>query len=200
MADLDYVGFEHYRRMFLFPSLFEGVDDLSIPPVPEGWWHGYADDGLFDRMLQVRTASPPHRIDALKSFLSSVDIVLPLPSTSETLKEQWIWCKLGLETLETLVRCIESTVAYRAAPFEINVDANKTYFCNMFVMRTALFSGYMELWEQVMFAMQAEVDFSNRMPGYLSERLFSIYFRQKIIDDKLKVAEVPFYLCQERKV
>lgn len=197
---LDYVGFEHYRRMFLFPSLFDDRDDLSLPAVPEGWWFGYADEATYARMLEIRANSAPERIAALKRFVASHDIILPLPSATETLREQWIFCQYGLDTLDIMIKCIECTAAYRADPFPIDFDVKKAYFCNMFVMKTALFSSYMRLWEQVMFALQGHIDFTSRMPAYISERLFSIYFCQKIVTSDLRVAEIPFYFCQSRKV
>lgn len=205
LSDDGHVGFEHYRRIFLFPGLFDDMAGLGSSfecalGLKPGQWHTFADEDVFDALLERRRDADAHRISALRTFVKNHDVIVSSPYRASSIRQQWIDCGNSPHLLDLLSACTSCTEAYKNSPFPISFDIDEVYFCNLFVMRNSIFRSYMSLWEQVMFALQGSIDFGTRMPSFLSERLFAVWVYHQIRRPGLRFAEVPFCLCEDRKV
>lgn len=203
VAGLDYVGFEHYRRIFLFDDRFgpaAGTVGGSMPKVQPGNWHAFVDSETFAGIIARRSRVGPADIATFHDAVSGYDIILPHPYGEMSLSDQWRVCGQDPAMLDLLETCTRATAHHRDRPFDLHFASRNVYFCNMFVARSAIFDDYMRLWEQVMFALQDSLDMRTRLPSFLSERLFSSYVNARIAADGLRVLELPFCLCEAMKV
>ena len=142
---LDYVGFEHYRRIFLFDYRFgaaSGSDNVSMPRVQPGNWHAFVDGETFAGIIAHRTRAGLADIKAFHDMVSAYDIILPIPYSEMSLKEQWRVCGQDPAMLDLLETCTRATVSYRDRPFDLDFASHHVYFCNMFVARIAIFDDY----------------------------------------------------------
>lgn len=204
---LDYIGFEHYRRLFLldplpaeacgarYPRLLEARRSMAANSL---LWRYESDAETFVQYLQLRDSLTPSDISALKNWIASHDIIVPRRHTFAPLDIQWRQCNLPEEVWEHFMEAISASKLFQTTVNYMNFSQIGAHYCNMFIMRVELFSEYMEFWSDVMFSLQGVVDRSARHLGYLSERLFSLWVLQKQIENPLlRVADLPYLFCPE---
>lgn len=207
LGGLDYIGFEHYRRLFLLDPLPADMCGARFPRILEArrslaanslLWRHDSDTETFVQNLQLRRSLTPSETAALKNWIASHDIIVPRRHTFAPLDIQWQQCELSDELWSHFKEAIAASKFFRTAPNYMNFSQIGAHFCNMFIMKVDLFSEYMQLWSEVMFSLQGVVDRSSRHLGYLSERLFSLWVLQKQIENPLlRVTDLPYLFCPE---
>jgi hypothetical protein len=204
---VDYIGFEHYRRLFLLDPLPAYDCGLRFPRVLEArramaantlLWRHDADCETFVQYLQLRRSLSHGEAEILTSWIGNYDIIAPRRHTFAPLETQWKQCKFSDEAWDAFVKSISLSSYWRERKNYIDVAQVGVHYCNMFIMKVALFDEYMLFWSEVMFNVQAAVDRSSRYLGYLSERLFSLWVLQKQIENSmLRVVDLPYLFCPD---
>ena len=173
-ADADYYGFCHYRRYFDFTDIGHkqndygeiidsyideraiaeyGLDDYSIARAVDGW--------------DVIT-SPVNDVRAFGGF--------------GNLKEHWDGdSRLHLKDLRHMYDILCDRHPDYREDADAVLDGRKACFCNMFIMRKAIFQNYCAWLFPLLDEFVAGWDYSRadvqtlRTPGHLAERLLNIY-------------------------
>jgi hypothetical protein len=207
MDGADYIGFEHYRRLFLLDPLPADDCGLRFPRVLQArrsmaadtlLWRHDSDCATFIQYLQLRRSLTPSETETLTRWVASYDIIAPRRHTFAPMEIQWKQCKCSDEVWDAFVKSISLSSFWRDRKSYINFAQVGTHYCNMFIMKIALFDEYMQFWSEVMFNLQGAVDRSLRYLGYLSERLFSLWVLQKQIENSLlRVVDVPYLFCPD---
>jgi hypothetical protein len=207
-SELDYVGFHHYRRAFIFDFMMEANDtsvvaqmcaantkDRSIPPQP-------IDRSTFDRYLEWLQNWNPREISQFKEWVEHFDVIVPckqiLPDTMGEKYAKWHF----LEDWQSLIQTLQRHRRFNKLDRHLNFEIPYIIPCNMFLMRTSIFQDYMEFWDDVMTALEGLVEvkrdpYQARVFGFLSERLFTIYMHHLRIErPMLCVAELPYLVYE----
>lgn len=205
MPDADYIGFEHYRRLFMLDPLPAYDCGLRFPRVLEARramaadtlsWRHDADCETFVQYIRLRSSLTRAETEALGAWIGSHDIIAPRRHTFAPMEIQWKQCSFSEESWDAFVKSIALSSFWRGRRNYVNFAQIGVHYCNMFIMKAALFDEYMQFWSEVMFNVQAAVDRSSRYLGYLSERLFSLWVLQKQIEDPLlRVVDLPYLFC-----
>lgn len=183
-----FIGFQHYRRAFLIPSMMPPNDPLMASMHRDPW-------------AQFVAATPDeftHYIEALDDkpepawieWLNHVDLVVPRP------------LMLG-ESMADHYRKM-----HRAEDWEIwahlmraeGLDDRLPYLTafNSFIARPYLFDDYMRLWTRVIDAARPLIAPSERVFGYLSERLFTAWlYWLRCERPWLRIVNLPVLFCPE---
>jgi hypothetical protein len=204
---VDYIGFEHYRRLFLLDPLTADDCAARFPRVLEArrsmaanslLWRYDSDTETFVQYVQLRNSLAPAEIGALTDWIASHDIIVPRRHTFAPLDIQWQQCDLSDELWAHFIEAIAASKLFQTTTNYMNFSQIGVHFCNMFIMKVDLFREYMQFWSDVMFSVQGMVDRSSRHLGYLSERLFSLWVLQKQIENPLlRVTDLPYLFCPE---
>ena len=204
---VDYVGFEHYRRIFMLDPLPAYACGLRFPRVLEARravaadalaWRHDADCETFVQYLQLRESLSSDEMADLTQWIGSYDIIAPRRHTFAPIAVQWRQCKFSDDAWEAFVKAISLSSYWRGRKNYIDFAQVGAHYCNMFIMRVELFDEYMQFWSEVMFNVQAAVDRTSRYLGYLSERLFSLWVLQKQIENPLlRVTDLPYLFCPD---
>lgn len=182
---LDYVGFMHYRRHFLFGQP-DGVVDSST-----GCVNVYRWNKQYERMIAVDNPSLINR--AIEGY----DVVLPPRFPIRNWGSDTVVHQLGTipqlnrrpqynrEHVERALSVVESAEPdYAKELHEVFFEAGgEYYFYNAYVMRWELFHRYNQWLFPLLFAIHDELDYSrltaseSRLLGFLAERLLNVYLR-----------------------
>ena len=201
VGQYDYVGFEHYRRVFFFDLtsadhlrqtseslfqarvLFAGDYRATHHDVPIETFRTYEE---------MRKSRSPADDDALRKIISQYDIMIPRPPENGGLERQWkacapadIWDKL----IAALARD-QRLVRYLGAPIMSAV------FNNMFIMKWSIFDEYMTLMMETLRYLDGTVGELNRIYGHLAERILNFFiFSQRMDHPALQVGHQPVLTC-----
>ena len=194
-TDSDYLGFGHYRRVFIFRRGFEKQvnyekDRVPVPGVDES---SYAKYGW-------------READVLE-VLEGCDIVVPMQYDVRAghrtdCRGHFIYHHGEENYRDFLTLVDEFCPEYRAYAKEF-FRGQTAYLCNMFIMRRELLHEYSEWLFGILdrfMESKTEEDYDAyqiRMPAFMAERLFNIYLK-KLRHDRpdLKVKEVPYALIE----
>jgi len=199
----DYVGFEHYRRMFFIdPMPYDTLADLSweladfrrtfavdqhkptldIGPDPyEAHWRMRRQ---FDRADTI----------AATAFIAGHDIITQRPQESRSLEEQWKSC-LPSEWWDLTVAAFRQARYFQDRPCLVDFGLRSPVWHNMYIMRSSLFDEYMTLLWDCFAVLTEQIEPLRRGWGHHSERIFNFYLCQKAMEDPtLRVGRLPFLL------
>jgi len=195
----DYIGFEHYRRPFFIDPLAAADLGRRFPALLNMrlYFAAYNVAGLrrnsadFEQCLEMRRSLDVASIACVKSWIGSYDIVVP-KANAENIEEQWkqfhddfCW--------DILVDAVKENRLFETHPNYIFFQLHRSYYANMYIMRTELLDEYLTFCFQVLALCRARAALSGRALGYFSERVFSFWLYQKRIDHPtLRVLELPF--------
>ena len=208
ILELDYVGFHHYRRAFLFDFMMEAnatsevaqmcavkAKDRTIPPPP-------VDRATFDRYLEWLQNWKLGNISKFKNWVKHFDIIVPrgqlLPGT---IGEQYAQCH-SLQDWQDLIQILQDHRRFDKVRHCLDFEISYIIPCNMFLMRASIFQDYMEFWYDVMTVLEGSVEvkrdpYQSRALGFLSERVFTIYLHHLRIErPMLRVAELPYLVYE----
>jgi hypothetical protein len=207
MEGVDYIGFEHYRRLFLLDPLPADECGVRFPRVLEArcamaadtlLWRHDSDCETFAQYIHLRKSLTQSETEKLTEWVASHDIIAPRRHTFAPMEVQWKQCQCPDSAWDAFVESILASAFWRGRRNYLNFAQVGAHYCNMFIMKIGLFDEYMQFWSEVMFNVQAAVDRSMRYLGYLSERLFSLWVLQKQIENSLlRVVDVPYLFCPD---
>jgi Domain of unknown function (DUF4422) len=200
LADVDYIGFEHYRRaFFLLPSPGEHLQ-RSYPELYElhcfdasyKSQHFHVNSKVFNRYLDYREAFTPMEVDRLLGLIEQYDILTVRPTPMDV-QAQW-GLLFGKESWDWLTTAADNSKFMRRQAQLESGPINLGYWLNCYIMKKDYFAEYMD------FAFESIAGFEAlstrpatfRLYGNVAERLFSIYLNRKRLENPmLRVLELP---------
>jgi hypothetical protein len=198
----DYVGFEHYRRLFFIDTLpakqlvkaFDNVWEMRL------WFAGFNNVGLrcepeiFRQYLAMRRSLDITAITQLKQWIDGYDVIVPRPNIGN-IEQQWkAWLPEDL-WWDTMVEGVNRSEIFRGRPNLVCFQLEVCYFANMYIMRSDLLNEYLTFCFEVLAFCQARLEMGGRALGFFSERLFSFWLYQKRIEvPTLRVLELPLLM------
>lgn len=194
----DFIGFQHYRRLFYWPGLDLPEFDYQTRTFARS--HSVVMmDVTQARLLIYQNSIVKLDPKPIRDLIEANDIVTVRP---------WSW---GIadqfkqahppEYWPELVRAMRELPYWRTHQRHVDFAQRGFYPCNMFIMSRVEFSNYMDFWWQVMQAFGSRVrppreNYQARLYGFLAERIFSLYLPQRRAElSRLKVAEIPHLTC-----
>lgn len=173
----DYVGFCHYRRYFNF----------SGNAYEENPYGEIFDDFIDEDAVERYGLDDEHVHAAVQGYdviTTGFHSLASIPGDFKTPREHYLSAPLlHIEDLERVIDILARIHPDYARDAHEFLGASKACFCNMYIMRTEIFSAYCDWLFPVLDAFMAETDMSRyskealRTPGHLAERLFNIYYR-----------------------
>lgn len=171
--DSEYVGFFHYRRYLNFSG-----NDLH----PDCWGNINYDQPLSDEILEELGIDDSN----MENVINRYDIIVPKPRIipdGKNVYDDYITAKgQHKEDLDLTLKILYQKYPEYKKSAETYLSSNKPYEVNMFIMRTDLYKQYAEWLFNILFEVEKQSDFSAysqyelRVMGFLSERLFGIWF------------------------
>lgn len=181
-SDLDYVGFEHYRRIFFlqpFDVRRTALFEPSLADLVRGFSQALGHNGelidrhRFDRYLDLRDFAADDFARLLSRMMGRHEIVTRRMQDDQ-IDLQWFACHRR-EDWQVLVDAVRGTRFYRECHRAICFELRSVCFCSMHIMRTETFFEYMAFWSECMEHIEPRVSTEERYLGYFSERLLSLF-------------------------
>lgn len=186
-TDCDYVGFFHYRRYLNFSG-----NDLH----PDCW-----GNILYKRDLDAQIIKELG-IDEniMRDIITRYDVIVPTPRKipdGRNIYEEYLNADgQHKEDIDLALKVlIEKYPEYEKSAKDY-MASNKPYEVNMFIMKNELFDDYSRWLFDILFEVEKRSDFSSynqyelRVMGFLSERLFGIWFTHNKHKLNLKTLEL----------
>lgn len=195
--DCEIIGLAHYRRFLdifhKIPFFKKDVIDI-IKPIN-------VSNKNLKKLNDVEKTK-----DKIRKLLKDNDIIVPKPafctvneefaSVSKDYKHNhiesdWIICMNVI---------IEKYPAYKPSIDKYLESENKFYIGNMFITSKKLFDNYCDWLFDILFEVEKRIvpssdPYQNRVIGFLSERLFTLY----ILHNKLKLKQLPILFIEDIK-
>ena len=194
----DFIGFQHYRRLFYWPGVEPADFDYQTRTFAKNRSATLLDVS-HNRLLAYQSGLGHLDLAPVRALIGGHDIVTVRPwgwSVAEQFKQAH-----PPEYWPELVRAMRELPYWRTHPRHVDFNQRGFYPCNMFVMSRAEFANYMDFWWQVMQVFSARVqppreNYQARLYGFLAERIFSLYLPQRRAENShLKVVEIPHLTC-----
>jgi hypothetical protein len=189
----DYVGFEHYRRLFFLDPLLDDQIRERFPFIQQARFKFLGDQHMarlvvtrpeFDAYVTMRRQLTFSALENLKSWIASHDIIVQRPLFSMALDEQWKTTHMA-DMWDTLVEATLQNRYFDHHPMQIDFAMKTPHYCNMYIMKAALFDEYMHFWWDSMTYIKRRITVSPRVLGHFSERLFNFFLMQKRMESPL---------------
>ena len=190
--DSEYVGFFHYRRYLNFSG-----NDLH----PDCWGNIIYDQPLSDKILNELGIDDSN----MENVINRYDIIVPKPRIipdGKNVYDEYVNAKgQHKKDLDLTLKILYEKYPEYKKSAETYLFSNKPYEVNMFIMRTDLYKQYAEWLFDILFEVEKQSDFSAynqyelRVMGFLSERLFGIWFvhnREKLNVKTLELQKTLF--------
>ena len=204
LTGMDYVGFEHYRRIF-FVNPLNAVRMRRFCPdllaVARQFWSDEGCVGLrldaaqFGQALDLRESFDDETRSMLDRLMRDSDIVTQRPQ-AHALDAQFKACHSAAEW-DIFVDTVRGTRFHAMSAGLIDFSLRTSFFCNMHIMRTDMFLEYMEFWFACMTALEERIEKRERHFGFFSERLLNLFVNGKrLMDPLIRVRSLPFVIDQ----
>jgi hypothetical protein len=204
LSNFDFVGFEHYRRLFLIDPYPSQLVETRYPRV---WrqrlqvfsntlpWVQEVSTACLQEYVELRRDLDAASVLAVKRWIASYDIIVTRPH-HENIRLTWEKAHAtAIETWHQLMLAFQHHSYFRNHPRYIHEGIVANYYLNMYIMRAEYFNEYMYFWEELLFHLESITPVLPfpRLWGHLSERIFSLYLYQKRMENPLlRVAEMPY--------
>lgn len=177
----DYYGFFHYRRYFSFNRKIKRPYVITAKPD--------------DYTLQYHGFDPNN----MEEIINCYDVILPVPenmyvSAYNHYKDSKNHNIVDLKMVKDIIE--ENYQDFSSAADEY-LNSTRLYFCNMFIMRKAIFNDYCNWLFNILTEFDKRKDFSGynskemRVNGYLAERLLGIYCTWLKKNEVTKIGYLP---------
>lgn len=200
LAGQDYVGFEHYRRLFFLDPLTDDQVRDRYPAVLDARFKIMGDHQLprlvltrqeFDQHVTMRKNFGFAATEQLKSWISSHDVIVQRPLFHMALDAQWHSTHMS-EMWGTLVEAALQSPYFNHHRCQIDFAMKTPHYCNMYIMRADLFDEYMHFWWNAVEYIASRITVYPRLVGHFAERLFNFFLFQKRMEyPLLRVTELP---------
>lgn len=199
----DYVGFEHYRRLFFLDPI-PGAEMSARYPFFHGLRrHFQRDQGAgfaeltpaeFSAYQSMRRNFDAQSVQRLKAWISDHDVITLRPFAPAPLDEQWHTTGVA-PYWDQLIAAMRAHSYFQDRPAEFDVSLNQPSYCNTYIMRADLFDEYMRFWLEAMTLLAASLTVTPRLLGHFAERVFNFFLMQKRVENPLlRVSRLPFLL------
>lgn len=179
-VDAEYFGFCHYRRYFDFsPERHEenAWGEIMWPTIDEkSQKEFFLDDD-----------SIANAVDGYDVITTEFKDLREFPAEYETPLEHYDAAPhLRIEDLELTMSVLKEMHPEYSEDVDEFLNGNKSCFCNMFIMRKAIFNEYCSWLFPILQRFMELSDMSHydkemlRTPGHLSERLLNIFYRHHV--------------------
>jgi hypothetical protein len=199
----DYVGFEHYRRMFFIdamtPDRLRGIlpELLHFRRIFASEQHrSHLDVGpdAYAGHWQMRQSFTNSDTLNAKIYLSYFDVIVQRADSKMTIKEQWDSC-MPLSYWNILVEAVKGSQYFRDKTCYIDFGMRSPVWNNMYIMRAEIFDEYMRFFMDCVERMSPQLQDWHRAWGHCGERIFNFFLFQKMIENPLlRVGRLPFIL------
>jgi len=184
---LDYIGFGHYRRYFCFSDQVAGRIVNKPFPVIE--------------LLQP-DIMPPEQLNkfaicdsaGIREYVNKYDIILPEPvgDSRLSLEGQYKRYHLAADWDAMIAVLLEKYPDYRDSVHKVFQSNGMMFPYNMYVMKFELFQEYMAWLFDILFELKQRIQISNdpyqqRVLGFLSERMLTLFVTRKATERKLRI-------------
>ncbi len=204
ISEFDYIGFEHYRRPFLIDPLDARTAQSLMPPLlalrrhyhANPAWALVVDDSIMADYFGVRKHLTPAEVARVKTWIAGLDIVTTCGDRLP-IDDQWRLCHDPALWPE-IVRLVRASPYFADRECFIDFSLRNSHFRNMYIMRADLYAEYMSFCFGILFEMRDVLAIrSQRLYGYVSERLFSLFMHQKRVENPyLRVHELPVLVAR----
>lgn len=205
LVQYDYVGFEHYRRLFFLDPLPESQLHGRFAFIRQARFKFLGDQQLallpasrdeFDSYLAMRRGLTAEDLLRLKDWIAAHDIIVQRPLFHMPLDEQWKSTHMA-EFWDTLIGAAVHNPYFDDRAMHIDVAMRTPHYCNMYIMRAEIFDEYMKFWSASMDYIAARIMPYPRLFGHFAERLFNFFLMQKRMENPLlRVAALPHLFLQ----
>lgn len=201
LGGYDYVGFEHYRRVFFIdpapPSVARASDPLRW------WWRAYFNAAQnvaysdtatehIESYLEYRSGLDGIACHAVERWMSHYDIIVQRSFMHDGLEQQWKSCQPP-EMWDIIVAAVRDSLAATGSGCDIDVGVRTGFFNNMYIMRSEIFDQYMKFYMLCADQILSRAPSYQRMLGHCGERIFSLWLYQRQMDEPLlRVHQQPF--------
>lgn len=205
----DYVGFEHYRRVFFIdpapPAIARAGDPLRW------WWRAFfnagqhipSSDTAFENIeayLTYRSSFDDTTCQDVEAWMSSYDIIVQRSFMHSGLEAQWKTCQPPA-MWDVIVGAVREACAAHHMGCDIGIGVQTGFFNNMYMMRSEIFDQYMQFYMHCAELILQRTPSFQRMLGHCAERIFSLWLFQHQMDNPLlRVRQQPFLLCSTTTV
>jgi hypothetical protein len=197
----DYVGFEHYRRVFFIDPARAAIARAGDPQ--RWWWRAYFNAGRniaysdtsaehIEAYLNYRSSLDVANCRAVEAWMSDYDIIVQRSFMQDGLEQQWKSCQPH-EMWDVIMTAVRESLAETGAGCDIDTGVRTGYFNNMYIMRSDIFDQYMTFYMKCAERILSRAPSYQRMLGHCGERIFSLWLFQRMMDDpRLRLHEQPF--------
>ena len=169
----DYIGFFHYRRYLNFSGKELNADC---------WGNIIYENPLNQTILDELGIEANN----MEKIISQYDVIVPKPRVipgGKNIYDEYIKAEgQHKRDLDTALRILKEKYPEYTESADDYMNSNIPYEVNMFIMRSELFKEYASWLFNILFEVEKQLDFSAynqyelRVMGFLSERLFGIWF------------------------
>ena len=181
-TEADYYGFCHYRRYFIFNEKykFKNIHYFDI---------------MNDDLLKELQITDDEKI---KNTIEESDIIVPQRDYFNLYDHYKSSPNHHIEDLDFVLDIIKRIYPEYRKSIKKVLKMHHTYFLNMYILKADIFKDYCNWLFPILEEFHKSKDYSDasiiekRTPGFLAERLFSIYFCHLQLTKKdLKIKELP---------
>ncbi|MBE7712413.1 MAG: DUF4422 domain-containing protein [Cyanobacteria bacterium SIG26] len=184
----DYVGLMHYRRLF-------DLGDKNIR-----WYNGFPDN-----IADVLGLSELK----LNSIMKNCDVIVPMKRVVQQSSTIYTYYNKRhyISDLDRTLEIINVKYPkYYDTAIDVLKNSNEMYLYNMFISSKEFMDNYSSWLFDILFTLEKEIQadvenrdvFQQRVYGFLSERLFTVYV-EYCKKQGLRVKEVPVAYCEMNK-
>ncbi len=208
----DYVGFQHYRRVMVWPTgNFSNPDpvlrQLHAETVRYSSFQALTiDRDSFLSCVRALNALTSGEVERLRAVAAAHDAILPYRTVRNVPPDEHYAGAHVREHFDVLMEEILKEPFFARlrplTPFQQYWD----YFGNLFVLRAELFDDYMSLAMPILERVAGRIEipadpYQSRVMGFLAERLFTFYmYGLELTCDTLRVRHTSFALSEDTNV
>lgn len=189
----DYIGFFHYRRYLNFSGKNLTTD----------YWGNVIYNDILDEKVLAELGIESQN---MQKIISKYDVIVPasrIIPDGKNIYDQYINARgQHKEDLDCALSVLSEKYPEYSLDAKEYMSSNKPYEVNMFIMKRELFESYAEWLFNILFEVERRSELKDynqyelRVMGFLSERLFGIWFTHNCREKNLKILELQKTLFQ----
>jgi len=191
----DYVGLFHYRRHFDFSGIPKEINRFN--------------QVVYERNDEAYLKANALNDEAVLELVPNYDIILPTKWNVHDGKPKWMSIERHyalarhhlIKDYEEAIEVLKQKYPDYAPYADAFNKGSEGYFCNMFIMRRAIFDKYCAWLFDILFELEKRLNLSDyseqqkRVFGYIGERLLNIFLEKLLADEpglKVKTLQASF--------
>jgi hypothetical protein len=184
----EFIGLNHYRRFFYLGW----NDDINRQLVID------QNASVFKLNFDSGLAASLQSQVLFERILSNCDILLPTIQNfgrGLSMREQY-GINHGFFSFREMLEVLSDLHPSRINQIQSIADSHWFYPCNMFIMRTSLFKEYTLWLFNILDKLEPRLPKTERLIGFLGERLFNFYIQLFLSNGKFKIKYFPIMFLQ----